>query len=203
MLTKASSTCRPAPVRPPPGNSSGDNRQPLVIFCEFSLLLWPSMWRIVPSSPLASDFAQRAHRRPEAPVMADGEDHAGLAAGLEHAARRRRGVSASGFSQNICFRAAAQAITCAGCSECGVASRTALDRASARTASRSAVKSRSCRAQNSCAAVDVGLDGADDLQPLGGRRRLRPDCGPSGRGRQWRRGSSQALRWRTVAGSPR
>jgi len=29
--------------------------------------------------------------------------------------------SASGFSQNTCFRAAAQAITCAGCSDCGVA----------------------------------------------------------------------------------
>ena len=42
MLTKASSTCSPAPVSPPPGDSSGDNRQPAVILCEFSLLLWPS-----------------------------------------------------------------------------------------------------------------------------------------------------------------
>ena len=29
-------------VGPSPGDSSGDNRQPAVMLCEFSLLLWPS-----------------------------------------------------------------------------------------------------------------------------------------------------------------
>ena len=33
------------------------------------------------------DVAQCAHRWPEAPVVADGEDDAGLAAGIEHARR--------------------------------------------------------------------------------------------------------------------
>ena len=78
--------------------------------------------------------------------------------------RRPLGVSASGFSQKICFRAAAQAITCAGCSECGVASRIAPIVSSARTASRSAVKSRSCR-RKIPRRFHIRLDGANDLQP--------------------------------------
>jgi hypothetical protein len=65
-------------------------------------------------------------------------------------------MAATGFSQNICFRAAAQAMTCAGCSECGVASRIAPIVPSASTASRSRLSSRWCCVQKPRAASMAG-----------------------------------------------
>src|SRR2546428_7304962 len=47
----ASRTCRPAPVMPPPGDSSGESRQAPETLFECSLLKWPSRCRICPSLP--------------------------------------------------------------------------------------------------------------------------------------------------------
>src|SRR6266576_1631657 len=47
----ASRTCSPAPVMPPPGDSSGESRQPPETLFECSLLKCPSRCSICPSSP--------------------------------------------------------------------------------------------------------------------------------------------------------
>src|SRR5207249_7867483 len=53
-LISASSACSPAPVMPPPGDSSGSVRQPPSTLFEFSLLLWASMCRSLPIAPVST-----------------------------------------------------------------------------------------------------------------------------------------------------
>ena len=72
------------------------------MLCEFSLLLWPSMWRIVPSSPLATISrsaridGQKRRLCPTARITPASRQ----ASNMRAASAR---CSASGFSQNTCL----------------------------------------------------------------------------------------------------
>jgi len=90
-----------------------------VIFWEFSLLLCPrhgGCAELAAGKCLAQGRIDGQKRRlwPTASTTPASRQ----APNMRSASAR---VSASGFSQKICFPARAQATTCAGCSECGVA----------------------------------------------------------------------------------
>ena len=203
-LTKASSTCRPAPVSPPPGDSSGDNRQP-------SVTLLRVLVAVVAFDMKDACRARRSRRCRAAPRIDGQKRRLCPTASTTPASRQASNMraasarcSASGFSQNTCLRAAAQAITCARCSECGVASSTA-----------SMAGSREHRVQivgqveigvrrkSPARAAMSGSTAADDFQPRAGRARPRRGCGPSGRGRRSRSGSSGSSAGAVTAGSLR
>src|SRR6266850_5921145 len=128
----ASSACRPAPVKPPPGDSADDVRQPPLTRFEFSLLLCPSMCRSSPSSPLSTRrfsaciAGQKRRLWPTARTTPVRRHASSIA-------RASAAASASGFSQNTCLPACAAAIACSRCSECGVASTTAWTESSRST----------------------------------------------------------------------
>ena len=203
MLTKASSTCRPAPVRPPPGDSSGDNRQPLVIALRVFVAVVTFDVEDRPELAARQRFAQRADRWPEAPVMADGEHHAGVAAGAEHprrvGARQRQRLLAEDLLSAPRRRRSPAPDAANAASP--AAPRRWRDRR-ARHRDRRSGRDR-CRAQNSCAAFTSGST-ARMIFSRGWSARLRPDCGPSGRGRRSRhRIIAIAPMERAAAGSPR
>src|SRR5579871_2852787 len=85
--------------------------------------------------------------------------------------------SASGFSQNTCFFAAAAAITCSLCSEWGVASRIASMEGSARIASKSPLNSIPCSVQKERArsrSVSTAREISRRSRPSAALTRLRP-----------------------------
>ena len=124
--TSASSTCRPQPVMPNPGDSRGSSRQPPpATRVEYSLEKCPSMWRMSPSVPLVDHAPHRAHRGEAAPVVAAGERHAGAAAGLHGARRLGAGERERLFAPHRLAGLRRTATTSSTCWEWGVARNTA------------------------------------------------------------------------------
>ena len=136
-------------------------------------------------------FAQRAYRWPEAPVMADGEDDAGRTAGTEHARRVARTSAPAAFRKKPAFAQphrrspapdAANAASPAGPHRSWHRRGRHRDRRSSRDrAGRKIPLPLSCQARP-----------RERFSAVRGQRRPRPDYGPSGRDRRWRRGSSQS-----------
>jgi len=180
---------------------SGDNRHPLVMFLGvFRLLLWPFDVEDRPELAAFASVSRNARidgpeKRRLWPTCQDNPGPRGrrrnMARGVGARQRQRLSRKKSAFAQ------AAQAITCAGCSEMAASpagSRGSCHRRVDGHRDRR-VKSRFVpRAKTSCAALHVRLDGADDFQPWVVGWRLRPGCGPSG--------PRPAMGWRGSSAKP-
>jgi hypothetical protein len=82
--TKASRTWMPAPVIPPPGDSSAEWRHAPKNRPEFSLLAWPSMYIGSRSSPRRDDRLHLLHAGPEPIVLAERQHHTESAASIDY-----------------------------------------------------------------------------------------------------------------------
>ena len=122
-------------------------------------------------------LAQCAHRGPEAATCPTASTTPAFrqASNIRTASAWR---SARGFSQNTCFLAVAQAITCAGCNECGVASKTASIVRSARTVP-DCPSTRADVPRKGLRAFDVGLTAPTIFSPLMAERRLDEVAAPA------------------------
>src|SRR5258706_10826703 len=130
---------------PPPGDSSGESRQPPETLFECSLLKWPSRCRICPRSPPSTarpSLWTEGHKRRLCPTPSTPPARAHAAIMICAPAL----VSASGFSQKTCLPARAHATTCSRCSECGVTRTSACTAGSASASARSDEGLKPCRA---------------------------------------------------------
>src|SRR5262249_8186507 len=169
MLTSASITCRPAPVRPKPGDSRGSSRQPPATRVEWSLEKCPSTCMISPSEPPAtSAFSSRMDAKQRLLLPEPSGTPAFRQASTERAASAR--VSASGFSHQIGLPARATAPTCSGCSECGVARKMAC------TSELSIASARSVVSLNPCCCAKPRTSSGSLLTPWTKRSRSLWPC---------------------------
>src|SRR5258707_6148161 len=130
---------------PPPGDSPGESRQPPEPLFECSLLKWPSMCRICPSSPHSTarpSLCIEGHKRRLCPTPSTTPARAHAAIMICASAL----VSASGFSQKTRLPASAHETTCSRCSECGVTRTSACTAGSASASARSDEGLKPCRA---------------------------------------------------------
>ena len=99
-LISASSTCKPAPVSPPPGDSRGSSRQPPpTTWVECSLEKCASMWRISPSGRSSTSFLNsRIEAKQRLLLPLPSTTPASRQASTARCASAR--VSASGFSHH-------------------------------------------------------------------------------------------------------
>ena len=168
-LTKASMTCRPAPVMPPPGDSRGSSRQPPLTRVECSLVKLPSMCSTSPMVPCATTRLSSRIEEKQRLLLpsANGTPAFWIAATARSASPR---VSASGFSHQTGLPAAATAEIWATCNECGVARNTACTRGSATACSNSVDSSKPL------AAAKSHTSSGSLLTPRMKRRRLLLPC---------------------------
>src|ERR1039458_2776706 len=148
MFTKASSTCNPAPVMPPPGDSLGSSRQPPETRVECSLEKCPSICITLPISPLSTTrLSSRIEAKHLLLLPLPRETLAARTAATARSASAR--VNASGFSHQTGLPAAATMRTCSTCKECGVASMMACTSGSAMASLRSVDNRKPCLAASS------------------------------------------------------
>ena len=107
-LISASITCSPAPVKPPPGDTSGSSRHPPVTRVECSLVKWPSICRTSPSAPVATRRFSSCIAGKQRLLLPSANGTPAFAQAGSRARPRAR-VSASGFSHQTGLPAAAAA----------------------------------------------------------------------------------------------
>src|SRR5258706_6274777 len=140
---------------PPPGDSSGESRQPPETLFECSLLKWPSRCRICPRSPPSTarpSLCIEGHKRRLCPTPSTTPARAHAAIMICASAL----VSASGFSQKTCLPASAHETTCSRCSECGVTRTSACTAGSASASARSDEGLKPCGAARPRATPGAG-----------------------------------------------